>query len=215
MPMGATEVRPRATRNSIVLAVGCGAFTALGVWMLLSGEEVLIGLLGVAFFGGFGFFYALPRVLRRRISMVLTPEGIEQRYPEGSAFLRWSDVEKVGICSVFSQRMVGIRLKSYDRYLDGLPPLLAAAMLKGFGYLRQVARVTSLATIPEAVGVWSKLGGQDPAEMLKSLGQVGDLAAALTWTRKQFGYDIALSWAEIDRPAPAFVALLESYREKG
>lgn len=205
------EVRPKVNKNATLMTIGCAIFTIAGLWMVFSGEEVFAGLLAIVFFGG-GGLYAIPKMLRRKVSLVLTPEGIEQRYAEGSAYIPWSDVEKVGIVSVFSNKMVGIRLTSYDRYLDRMSPSLAEFMNKNLPYLKLLTRATSLIDVPTSAAVWSKLEGHDVSESLDSFGKVGDLAQALLWSRKQCGFDLALSWAEIDRPATDFAALLERYR---
>ncbi len=99
------EVRPKADRNAILAGAGCAIFTIVGLWMIFSGENILAGLLGVVFFGG-GGLYAIPKMLRRKVTMVLTPKGIEQCYAEGSALIPWADVENVGIVSIFSNKMV-------------------------------------------------------------------------------------------------------------
>jgi hypothetical protein len=151
-------------------------------------------------------------MLRRKVSMVVTPEGIEQRYVEGKAFIPWPDVEKAGIISMFANKMVGIRLKSYDRYLEGMSPSLAEYITKSLPYLKWLTRATSLLDVPTAVSVWTKLEGHDVSEALSSFGKVGNLAQVLLWSRQRFGYDLTLSWAERDRSAEDFVALLEEYR---
>ena len=133
-------------------------------------------------------------MLRRKITTVLTPGGIEQRYAEGSAYIPWSDIEKVGIVSMLSNKMVGIRLKNYDDYLEAMSPSLAEYMTKSLPYMKLLA-------VPHPVSVWSKLQGHDLKKMLKSFGKVGNLAEMLLWTREQYGYDFLLTWAEIDRPA--------------
>ena len=208
------EVHPNVSRNVVIAVIGCTAFTVGGFWMLLSGEEMLAGLLCVVFFGG-GGIYGVPEMLRRRVTMVLTPEGIEQRYVEGNAYIPWADVESVGIVSVAASKMVGIRLKTYDHYLDRMSPSLAEFMTKSLPYMKLLTRATSLLDVPAAVTVWTKLKGQgDLEETLASFGKVGSLAQALLWTREQFGYDLVLSWVEIDRPAAKFAALLEGYLPK-
>ena len=50
------------------------------------------------------------------------------------------------------------------------------------------------------------------ARSLKGFGSVGNLAEALMWARKNYGYDLVLSWAELDRSAEKFAAFLEGYR---
>ena len=74
------EIRPpNATLRIALTAVGCAAFTAVGIALIISAESIdaiLAGLLAVAFFGCFGM-YAIPKALRRKVPMVLTREGIE------------------------------------------------------------------------------------------------------------------------------------------
>lgn len=214
-PIGSTglnrfEVRPKAVRNAIILSVGCGAFTLGGLWMLFSGENTLAGLLCVAFFGG-GGIYGIPRMARRKVSMVLTAEGIEQRYPEGRAFIPWVDVEAVGIVGVLTTKLVGIRLSSYDHYLNEMSPEVAEFINKSLPYMKLMARGASLAHVSGGLGHWVKSQGSS----LKDFGKVGSLAEALTWSRENYGYDLTLSWAELDRSPKEFVALLEQYRSRG
>lgn len=204
------EVRPKVNKNVTWMVITCSIFTLIGFWMVLSGEEIFAGILAIVFFGG-GGIYAIPKMMRRKVSMVLTPEGIEQRYEEGSAHIPWVDVEKVGIISMFSNKMVGIRLNSYDSYLNRMSPRLAEFTTKNLPYLKLITRATTFLEVPPSVALWSKLDGHDISEGLDSFGKVGDLAQALLWSRKQYGYDLAISWAEMDRPATEFANLLNDY----
>ena len=176
------------------------------------GEAVLGGLLAIVFFGG-GGLVAIPRLLWRKVTLVLTSEGLEQRYPEGSAHIPWQDVEQVGLVSAYSTTMPGIRLNSYDEYLDNMSPSLAAFFAKNLPYMKWLARTTSLLDLPAGAGLWSKMRGVDVHQGdLKAFGKVGTSAEGLLWSRERFGYDILFSWAELDRPAAEFVALLEGHR---
>jgi Protein of unknown function (DUF2982) len=205
------EIRPKAQQNAVLVGILCALFCLGGFWMVLSGEEVFGGLVGLAFFGG-GALYGIPRMLRRQVPLALTPEGLEQRYPEGNACIPWSDVEAIGLVSMFGTKMVGLRLTSYDRYMGRMSPALAAHLTKTLPYMKLMAGAASLLDTPNAVAAWAKHDGHDVSGGLKSFDEVGSWAEALRWTRDLCGYDIALSWAELDRPAADFVALLEGYR---
>jgi hypothetical protein len=204
------EIRPRPVRNSAIMAIICATFVIGCVWLVLSKQDIPVAIWGIVIFGG-AALYGIPKVLRRKVTMVLTPGGIEQRYAEGSAYIPWSDIEKVGIVSMLSNKMIGIRLKNYDDYLNAMSPSLAEYMTRTLPYMKLVARSTSLFSVPHSVTVWSKLQGHDLKKMLKAFGQVGNLAQMLLWTREQYGYDFLLTWAEIDRPIRDFVNLLERY----
>ena len=198
------EVRPKA-RNVLFAGLLCAIFSAIGLWMVLSGEAVFVGLLSVLFFGG-GGLYAIPKQWRRKVSMVLTSDGIEQRYHRGTTFIPWQDVESVGVVAIFSNKMVGIRLQSYDHYLSSMSPDLAVFFLRSLPYMKLVTRATALVDVPGTL--WRKLQGRDA---ITSFGKVGDVAQALLWSRSNYGYDLLLSWVDIDRSASEFAALLEEY----
>jgi hypothetical protein len=186
------EVRPKMRRNAILVALGCGVSTIVGFLTIFSGKGILIGFLAVIFFGG-GGLYAIPKMLRRDVSMVLSFQGLQLRWPQGQAFVPWADVEQVGIVSIASSKGVGIRLRSYDRYLNDMSPELAEFSVKRLPYLKLVSRAACLLGAP-------------------SFGNVGTLAEALMWSRANLGYDLVLPWADLDRPAEKFIDLLEGYR---
>jgi hypothetical protein len=206
----AIEIRPKAGRNALLLGLACAAFTAAGVYLVVGGEDVFAGLLAIVFFGG-GGAWATPKIARRSVTLALTPTHLEQRFAEGSVRIPWSDVESVGIVNISSAKMVGIRLAAYDGYLESMSPALAAAITRRLPVAKMVAQAASLLDAPEGAKLILKGG----PEALKSVAEVRDLAGALLWSRTHFGYDLTLTWAELDRPRDAFVALLRSYLARG
>lgn len=207
------EIRPKARRNAVILAALCAMFTVTGFFMVVTGEAVLAGLIGIAFFGG-GAIFAIPKMLGRSVSMKLTPEALLLVYPEGTASIAWRDVEQVGIASIFTNKMAALRLHRYDGYLDSIDPALADAIARRMPYLKLAVRGASILDVPGAVRIWSRLEGHDIDGLqasLKAFGKVGDIAEMLLWNRARTGFDIAFAWAEIDRSAGDFVALLEEY----
>jgi DUF2982 family protein len=210
------EIRPKTVRNAILGGLGCAAFTIAGGAMMYGGESVeefFGGLLGVVFFGG-GGLYAIPKLLRRTVPIVLSSEGIEQRYDEGTTFISWEDIQDIGIVSMFGNKMAGIRLINYDRYLESMSPEFADILLKRLPYMKLMTRATSLLDAPSAVAVWSKMGDVDAPAALEDFGKVADLAGAFLWVRNTTGYDILFGWTELDRSPKAFVALLEEWRTR-
>jgi hypothetical protein len=208
------EIRPKTGRNVLFLVVGCFAFTIAGFFMIRTGEveKIAVGVLSVVFFGGGGLITA-PKLMRRKISMVLSEHGVEQIAPHGSAFIPWVDVEKLGTTSIFGNDFVGVRMGSYDRYIESMSPELSSFMRKNMPYLKLIARATALLPVPQAVALWSKLKEEtDLPEALKAFGKTGSFVEALMWSRQQFGYDILIGWSDRDRSAPKFLELLEEYR---
>ena len=203
------EVRPSAKRNSIIVGIGCALFTLASIAIIISGENILAGVVGVAFFGLIGF-WAVPKMWRRDVSMVLTRQGIEQKYAQGSTLIPWPDVEKIGIYRVARTKMVGIRLRSYDRYLGDMSPSVAEFASKGLSIMKLLARGASMVHVQGGVGLWMAAQGRS----LKSFGKVGTLAESMMWSRENFGFDLGFAWSDLDRSPEAFVALLEQYRKE-
>lgn len=208
------EIRPKSLRNGILAILGCSIFTIVGAFMLASGEPktMLAGLLSIVFFGGFGLF-TIPKIMRRKISFVLTSDGLKQVAPAGSANIAWSDIESIGVVSIFRTQLVGVRLKTYDRYIASVSPEMADFFRKSLPAMKVIARATSFLDVPDAVKLWSTLAGKDdPSDVLKSFGKTGTFVEALLWNRKHYEYDLLWGWSDIDRSAHEFAGLLEEYR---
>ena len=195
------EIRPQVARNAALLAAGCLAFVVIGAWMVF-GQPALEyragGVLSVVFFG-FGLT-RIPALIRRKVTLVLTPDALEQVYPQGVMTIPWADVAAVGVTSTGRGRpMAGILLHSYDRYLGQMPAALAAQAERGARFMKPVAAATSVIA-----------GGQSRG-MLMEYSRTRGRASRLAWQRDHFGYDVVLGWSELDRPAPDFVALLHEH----
>jgi len=207
------DIKPKTARNVVLLVLGCSLFTVAGFYLMSMGEpqNIAVGLLCILFFGGGGLIM-IPKLLRRKVSMVLTREGMEQITPYGNAHVRWSDVEKVGMVSIFANKMVGIRLRNYDAYVHSMSPEMTEFLRKTLPYMKLIARATSMLSLPEACKLWSQLeGSADPKEGLKAFGKVGSYVEALLWSRQQYGYDVLFAWQDRDRSAEALLDLLQSY----
>ena len=196
------EVRPRIIRNMIIGFLGSGAFVALGAWLtwykLIAG--IIIGLPAIIFFGHI-MLLDVPRLARRRVTMTLTPEGIVQHDPSGNSLIPWDDVEEIGVATVSSIRststkLAGVRLRSYERYLNSMSPELVGQLQQPMKFLRVFARLT-IVRFARPIGRYR---------------DVQSLADALAFNRRLCGYDIAFGWVERDRSAKKFVELLEQYR---
>jgi hypothetical protein len=143
------EIHPKATRNAIKLGFLCAIMTfySVGLFEGKNPKGTLIGLIGILFFGG-GGSYGILRILRRRVPLILTSEHLEQRYPEGSAYIRWRDVEKIGAVSLSHNKMVGIRLKTYNPYFSQMSYTLTKYMMRMLPQLNLIFRLRYLALPP-------------------------------------------------------------------
>jgi len=209
------EIKPKSRRNGIFGILGCSMFTIGGVLMLATGEPLTMfaGLVSVVFFGGGGLL-TIPKLMRRKISFVLTSDGLQQVALVGSAYIAWSDVESVGVASMSGTHLVGVRLKTYDRYIASMTHEMADYFRKTLPALKLIARASSVLEIPVAVKLWSALKGEeDPGDLAKSFGKVGTLVESMLWSRQKFGYDVLWGWSDLDRSANDFAKLLDQYRE--
>ena len=195
------EIRPNVARNVALVTVGCLAFVVPGAWMAVGQTPLgfrFVGVLAVVFFGF--CLTRVPALARRKVTIALTPDALEQVYPQGVATIPWADVAAVGVASTPRGRpMAGILLHSYDRYLGQMPPELAARAERIARFMKSVAGATAVIA-----------HGQE-RRMLTDYTRTGGAASRLAWQRERFGYDILLNWSELDRPARDFAALLHEY----
>lgn len=208
------EIHPRRRRNAMLLVGGALFFGLGGLAMILEPEAETdqwwgAGLLVMAAL----CLFVATRLWRRKTSMVLTPERLDQITVYGAAAVPWADVEKIGALSYLGQKLIGVRLRTYDNYLTNVSPQMAGALAKMIPLTRVAATGVSLLPGSQLLTLWSRLDGVgDPAEALKDFGKVGDLAGWLMASRKMLGYDLTFAWADFDRPADELVRLLEEYR---
>ncbi len=182
-------------------------------------KEVAIGLLSLIFFGGGGIF-AVPKIIRLEKTFILSSDSLTQISPYGNTDIPWSDVEKIGLVKIQltdANVLVGIRLKTYDRYLAAITPEMAAVFAKFLPAIRVAAVAIPLLNLPQEhlFKIWSAFTGtEEPTEVLKSCGKIGSYAQALLWGREHYGYDLMFGWAQRDRSAKEFASLLETYRSR-
>lgn len=199
------EIRPRRIRNAALLVLGAGAFVAAGVWVILYSLYLLpVGLLSIGFFGAVAII-ALPPLLRRRVSLVLTPASLELVYPQGTARISWLQIEAIGLVNLGRQKLVGLRLRNPSDLATGLPDALTRAFAGNLPVLRASAFLASGLPAPPAVSTkWRR-----PLHDFVGARSLDDV---LAWNRAHLGFDLCLSWADRDRRADRFADLLERYR---
>jgi hypothetical protein len=190
------EVRPSRGANAVKLIVLCGLMTAASGFALAAGDDLVTracGALGVAFFGG-GGVYGIWTMARTPWTLAFTPDALEIRFDKHVARAPWADIEAVGMAHLHGQRMPSIRLSRYDRYFASHSPAAMAAFLRRMGAMKWAARATFAATLEASLVDHAR--AHSAADYLRA-------------NRALTGYDISFSWAQLDRPAKRFAALLE------
>jgi hypothetical protein len=191
------KVRPRLWPLGRVV-LGALVFTALGVWLIISGGlmETVAGLLLVVFFGGGTVLATLVVARRGLVMLTLTPAGIEVR----GGLVPWGDIEAIGVARANTD-LLGIRLSRYDRYLASMTPSDRADDER---YLRWFFR--PLAAVTMVLGRRRLLGG--------FVREVSSLESGLRWSRQATGWDMTFSPTALDRPLDQFIDFIEDYRRR-
>jgi hypothetical protein len=213
-PLGPSSVevlRPRRMMMllSVIGAIGFVAGAAvLMVWQWSNPAAIVIGPLGIAFFG-----WAAVVGIRRTAnpwSMSISPAGFT--IPSAtyeSKWIRWSDVESIGVFKVGRQKLVGVRLTTYANLVPQYSPEEVRIALRRARVLRGFTQVSA----PLAPPV-SSISPADVDAALTATAKASDIAGMFANHRAAYGYDIVLGWVERDRGADAFAAYLQEHRRK-
>jgi hypothetical protein len=179
-----------------------------------------VGLIGLLFFVPVGFYgvkVAFPGYFGRPISLVLTSTGLERLTRKGAAFIPWNDVAAIHLVKISRSDLLGLRLKSYDYFLNNLSPPVACDLNRTYTFNKILYRLIGMGLSwdpHEARSLWSRLAeAGDPAGALKDLGDMGALAEMLLTSRQAWGYDLFFSWYDLDRPTKEMAELMEAYRQ--
>ena len=203
------EINPPAWKMALAI-LGAAAFVVAGAYMVVSGDlaEKAMGLIAIVFFGGL-CGYALYARSRGQGKIALLPAGIEVGLPGmNPRVLPWGDVEAFGVNRIGNQEFTTIRVRSYRAWLSEISPEEAAAALRFFRGLGQVAHATA-----------SMVEYGDPAGDMRRLtegsAEVRSLAGVLAYNREKYGGEFLLGWTMRDRGARQFAEFLEQCRRNG
>ncbi|MEZ9439302.1 DUF2982 domain-containing protein [Vibrio atlanticus] len=93
--------------------------------LLIVGAFCIIALLGTGYY----------LMLRSRVMFTLTPTHFQQHFYKGGWVLKWSNIEKIGMCTYEQEGWhqplpwVGIKMKDYSPYLDSICPKITCELL--------------------------------------------------------------------------------------
>ena len=122
---------PSFTRSYRILAIVLG-FVCLIVALYSDNPKLLIvGAFCIIALLGTGYYL----MLRSRVMFTLTPTHFQQHFYKGGWVLKWSNIEKIGLCTYeqdgWHQPLpwVGIKVKDYSPYLDSICPKITCELL--------------------------------------------------------------------------------------
>jgi len=174
-------------------------------------ELVTVGLL----FGGL-LFAAYYFIVRCRVMFTLTPTHLQQHFFKGGWVLKWSNIQSIGLCEYGEQGWykplpwIGIKLKHYEPYLDGICPRIATEILlsqRALLYLgaKQFGKEQDFENIVLDSSTYS------PSGKKRYKGLLAMLANRMKYQRAYHGYDIFISVNDLDRSGEEFVGLARRY----
>ena len=185
------------------MVVGTALFTVAGIFFIP--VNPVIGIIGVAFFGGGGFILA-RRMIQNRGAIALDRDGVHD-LTTSSGVIPWEDIEYFAVtrdpAGPIGTKLIGARLRSYDRFIDSL----------SFAEIRR-AEVAGRAVgfVGAAIAI-AEPESADEAGELVDIPKDG-MASLLAWNRKRNGFGLDVTWSPLSFGKPAAVILqeLESYR---
>jgi hypothetical protein len=192
---------PSKSKLALTIA-GCLAFTAIAVFLLVSGPtvgEALGAVLCIVFFGGGGVLF-VAKLTRTTTTLTLTPAGL---HPMSGGLVPWDDYDGVGLGRVSGALIIGIRLRSYDAFIASLTPT-------------QIMRAAHAGRAGKLFGAVTKplIGRSNPGTA--SLANIPEgtegMAGLLAWSRDTSGYELSFSSLLFDRPAAQVIQAIADYQ---
>ncbi|AMF94352.1 DUF2982 domain-containing protein [Vibrio fluvialis] len=195
--------------------VGFVAIVATLFLVILSPSwpQALISLFAMGSLCGLGYWL----IRKSWVGYTLTPTHFQQHLFHGGWVVKWSNISHIGICSYEQEGWyqplpwIGIKLKQYEPYLDGICPRIATEILlsqRALLYLgaRQKNQESSFEDMV--------LDSQPFCEQRKGKvykGLMAMLANRMRYQRQYYDYDVFISANDLDRSAEEFVGLARRY----
>lgn len=160
--------------------------------------------------------FAYFMLLKSRVTFTLTATHLQQHLFKGGWVLKWNNIERIGICTHHQEGWhkplpwVGIKIRDYAPYLNGICPRIATDILLGQRALLYVgAQQTKPSLTFEDIVLDSEpYLTQDGREYH---GLLAMLANRMRYQREFFGYDVFIAVADLDRSGEDFVGLTRRY----
>lgn len=191
-----------------VFAIGC-------LFLLLYApgwQQALLSAFAIAALVGFGYVL----ILKGTVKFTLTATHFQQHLFKGGWVIKWSNVQKVGICTYeqdgWHQPLpwIGIKLKDYSPYLTGICPRIATEILLSQRALLYLgARQHQQSEQFEDIVLDSHAYTNNNGMVYKGL--LAMLANRMKHQRGYYDYDIFISANDLDRSAEEFVGLMRRY----
>ncbi|ADU12821.1 STM3941 family protein [Asticcacaulis excentricus] len=205
VPRGITELKPiGASKWRLALAgLGALAFTAMGILMMTEADassfQRLMGGFCALFFGI--CFVALIYAQLAQHALHVGAAGFAIGKPGNLKIVPWSDVEEISLYKMSGQTFIVIALHNNEAYLARFSEAEAQRCAK-------IGRIIN--SLDNTIVAGGHISNAPPFPDNLSAGHRA-LAKKLIYTRRKYGGEFLLTWAQRDRPAEAFAAYLHTF----
>ncbi|MGF1694537.1 DUF2982 domain-containing protein [Vibrio lamellibrachiae] len=154
---------------------------------------------------------------RSKVSYTLTPSHFQQHLYRGGWVVKWTDIERIGICHIEQEGeelplpWIGIKLRRYSPYLNSICPRVGTDILlsqRALLYIGQRNNGNNKADFEDIV-LDSKEYRSHSGVCYQGLRAA--LANRMAYQREFFGFDIFISTSDLDRDEESFVGLTRRY----
>ena len=201
-------------RSQLKMVCYAGVFAAGGVYVALVGDGAERAIGGLAAVFALWALIAFWRRFRTHAGIVISDAGI--RLPLGGQ-IPWADISDVGVIKYKRTSLVGLRLRSTERFIASFTETERAALARNAKGLRLLARGTAAAQLGTFKltdpGSYDVLVDEDRHSLTEIAGDesLSTVAGTIAFARKEFGYDWTIGALELDRSPAQFVALLNQH----
>lgn len=175
-------------------------------------QHALLSLIAMCILCGSGYWL----IRKSWIGYTLTPTHFQQHLFHGGWVVKWNNISAIGICSYEQEGWhqplpwIGIRLKSYEPYLDAICPRIATEiLLRQRALLYLGARQHNQHHQFEDMVLDSRPFCEHGGKMYRGL--MAMLANRMCYQRRFYGYDVFIASSDLDRSAEEFVGLTRRY----
>lgn len=195
--------------------VGFVAIVATLFLVILSPSwpQALISLLAMTILCGLGYWL----IRKSWVGYTLTQTHFQQHLFHGGWVVKWNNISHIGICSYEQEGWhqplpwIGIKLKQYEPYLDGICPRIATEILlsqRALLYLgaRQKNQESAFEDMVLDAEPYCE---RHQGKVYKGL--MAMLANRMRYQRQYYDYDVFISASDLDRSPEEFVGLARRY----
>lgn len=177
-----------------------------------SWQQALVSVMCVLILCGVGYWLAR----KSWVGFTLTASHLQQHFYYGGWVVKWQNISQIGICTHQQEGWhqplpwIGVRLKNYSPFLDGICPRIAREMLFNQRVLLYLGMKQHDKSLLFEDIVLDSTPYTDPQGKVYT-GLMAMLANRMHHQRNFHGFDVFISENDLDRSADEFIGLARRY----